>query len=285
MHLNTASEHCWRRFRVTCANRRPALRSVASHFVALLPRTFGSPMPTPPPSAKGAHSGSSRSTSPSPLSSMQLSQISWTGMQAGFSLHSASSQFTAFAVTTQSPLAESHVLDCRHGSSGVQSRGLPATQVPAPSQVSASVHASPSEQDVPLGFAGCEQAPVCGLHVPASWHWSEAVQTTAAPGTHWPSASQRSPLSAPVPVQASPSEQEVPFGFAGLEQAPVCGVHVPASWHWSEAVQTTAAPGTHWPAALHWSPPPAAAPVQASPSEQEVPLGFAGLEQAPVCGV
>ena len=118
--------------------------------------------------------------------------------------------------------------------------------------------------------------------MPASWHSSGAVQTTAAPGTHWPFASQWSPPSALAPVQASPSEHGAPLGFAGCEQVPVCGLHVPASWHSSGAVQTTAAPGTHWPFASQWSPP--SAPVQALPSEQDVPLGFTGLEQAPVCG-
>ncbi len=133
---------------------------------------------------------------------------------------------------------------------------------------------------MPVGFTGLEQVPVCGLHVPASWHWSGALQTTAAPGTHWPFASQWSPPSAP--VQALPSEQDVPLDFTGLEQVPVCGSHVPASWHWSEAMQTTAAPGTHWPFASQRSPP--SAPLQALPSEQDVPLGFAGSEQVPVCG-
>jgi hypothetical protein len=108
--------------------------------------------------------------------------------------------------------------------------------------VSLWVQALLSLHAVPLAFAGSEQTPDCGSQVPAVWHWSEAVQTTAAPGTHWPSASQRSPSSAPVPVQASPSEQDVPLGFAGCEQVPVCGLHVPASWHWSDAVQVTEVP-------------------------------------------
>src|SRR5207245_9553780 len=100
-----------------------------------------------------------------------------------------------------------------------------------------------------VAFAGGESVPGSGSLVAALPHWSGAVQTTAAPGTHWPSASQWSPSSASAPVQALPSEQDVPLGFAGLEQAPVCGSHVPASWHWSEAVQRTGAPGTHWPSA------------------------------------
>jgi hypothetical protein len=32
-------------------------------------------------------------------------------------------------------------------------------------------------------------------------------------------------------VQASPSEHELPLAFAGLEQAPVAELQVPAEWH------------------------------------------------------
>ena len=32
-------------------------------------------------------------------------------------------------------------------------------------------------------------------------------------------------------VQASPSLQAVPFGLAGLEQMPLAGSQMPASWH------------------------------------------------------
>ena len=40
-------------------------------------------------------------------------------------------------------------------------------------------------------------------------------------------------------VQASPSEQLVPFGAFGLLQVPLAGLHVPATWHWSDAVHVT----------------------------------------------
>jgi hypothetical protein len=43
-------------------------------------------------------------------------------------------------------------------------------------------------------------------------------------------------------VQALLSEQGEPFGFAGFEHWPFAGSQDPASWHWSEAVQTTAVP-------------------------------------------
>ena len=36
-------------------------------------------------------------------------------------------------------------------------------------------------QVVPLVAVGFEQMPVAGLHVPAVWHWSLAVQTTGLP--------------------------------------------------------------------------------------------------------
>ena len=85
------------------------------------------------------------------------------------------------------------------------------------------VQASPSVHVVPLTFAGFEHAPVDGLHVPASWHWSSAVHATGAPGTQVP-VWHASPT-----VQASSSLQAVPLGFAGFEHAPVAGLHVPGS--------------------------------------------------------
>src|SRR2546421_257729 len=39
---------------------------------------------------------------------------------------------------------------------------------------------------VPSGAAGFEQAPVPGLHVPATWHWSLAVQVTGLLPVHVP---------------------------------------------------------------------------------------------------
>jgi len=47
--------------------------------------------------------------------------------------------------------------------------GFAPVQVP-PWQVSLWVQAFPSLQAVPSGFAGFEQVPVAGSHVPASWH-------------------------------------------------------------------------------------------------------------------
>jgi hypothetical protein len=109
-------------------------------------------------------------------------------------------------------------------SDGTHTTGFEPEHTPA-WQESVCVQTSPSLQAVPSGFAGLEQAPVAGLQVPASWHWSAAAQATGFVPVHTP-AWQES-----VCVQALPSLQAAPSGFAGLEQAPVAGSQVPASWH------------------------------------------------------
>jgi hypothetical protein len=232
---------------------------------------------------------------------------------------------SAFGGSEHCPVAGSHVPALWHASEAVQTTGLLPTQVPF-WQVSVRVQAFPSLQGVPFAFGGLEQSPVCGLHVPASWHWSEAAQvfgvpaqtplvqmsstvqglpssqavpfgfvglvqtpevgsqtpakwhwdcgwhTTVVPGVHCP------PWQVSVSVQAFPSPQLVPFGFAGLEQVPVAGSQTPTSWHWSEAEQTTGLPPTHSP---FWQ---VSVRVQALPSLQAEPFGLSGLEQAPVAG-
>src|SRR5438034_3914989 len=102
-----------------------------------------------------------------------------------------------------------------------------------PEHVSGLVQASPSSQGVSLALAGVEHWPVAVLQVPATWHWSSALQVTGL-----------EPVQVPfwhvsVCVQASPSSHAVPLELAGSEHAPVAGLQVPAGWHWSEAVQTT----------------------------------------------
>ena len=74
-------------------------------------------------------------------------------------------------------------------------------------------------------------------------------------------------------VQALPSLQVVPFSLGGLEQTPVLGLHVPASWHWSCAVHVTGLLPVHTPA---WQ---LSVWVQALPSLHAVPLVFG--EQMP----
>src|SRR5262249_10115708 len=120
-------------------------------------------------------------------------------------------------------------------------------------------------------LAGFEHVPVCGSQVPALWHWSEAVHSTAVPvqAPAW-QLSER--------VQALPSLQRGPAAFAGVEQTPVAGWHVPAAWHWSEAVHSTAVPVQ----APAWQ---LSECVQALPSLQLVPSAFAGFEQRPLAGL
>jgi hypothetical protein len=91
-------------------------------------------------------------------------------------------------------------------------------------QVSPVVQALPSLHVVPLGAVGFEHIPVAGLHVPARWHESLAVQVTAVPA-------QTPDWQLSLVVQASPSLHEVPLGAFGFEHIPVAGLHVPAKWH------------------------------------------------------
>jgi hypothetical protein len=93
-----------------------------------------------------------------------------------------------------------------------------------------------------LDAVGFEHAPVPGLQVPATWHWSSAVQVTGFDPVHAPA------WHVSVCVQALPSLQVVPFNAVGFEQTPVDGLQVPATWHSSLAVQVTGFDPTHAPA-------------------------------------
>src|SRR5439155_19812961 len=66
-----------------------------------------------------------------------------------------------------------------------------ASQLPAPSH-------APPVHGVPIGLAGFEHMPVAGAQVPAWWHSSRAVQTTAVPAAV-------PPLQVSFVVQALPS--------------------------------------------------------------------------------
>src|SRR2546428_429226 len=79
-------------------------------------------------------------------------------------------------------------------------------------------------------------------------------------------------------VQASPSVQVLPFGLWGLEQLPLAGSQVPATWHCPSAAQTTGFAPTQAPA---WQ---VSVCVQPSPSLQVEPSALFGLEQVPVAG-
>src|SRR5438094_63744 len=151
------------------------------------------------------------------------------------SLHAVPSGLAGFEHV---PVAGSQLPTSWHCSAAVQPTGLLPVHLPA-SQVSALVQALPSLQAVPLGAAGFEHWPVAGSHVPASWHWSEAVQVTGLLPTQLP------PSQVSLCVQALLSLQAVPLAAAGFEHSPVAGSHVPASWHWSEGVQTTGLAPVH----------------------------------------
>ncbi len=69
-----------------------------------------------------------------------------------------------------------------HWSLAVHVTGFEPVHVPL-WQVSVCVHALPSLHDVPLAATGFEHTPVLGLQVPAEWHVSLAVQTTAGQQT------------------------------------------------------------------------------------------------------
>jgi hypothetical protein len=135
------------------------------------------------------------------------------------------------------------------------------------------VQALPSLHVVPLAAIGFEQAPVDVLHVPAVWHWSEAVQFTGFEPTQAPD------WQVSLWVQALPSLHAVPLFAVGFEHAPVDGLHVPATWHWSDAAHVTEFEPTQMPA-WHES-----VWVQAFPSLHAVPLLAIGFEQAPVDGL
>ena len=85
------------------------------------------------------------------------------------------------------------------------------------------VHALPSEQVVPLGRGEASHASDVSLQTPVL-HWSVcAEQSRAVPGV-------QAPLwQVSLTEQNWPSEQVVPFGAAGFEQAPVPVLHVPAT--------------------------------------------------------
>jgi hypothetical protein len=139
--------------------------------------------------------------------------------------------------------------------------------------VSVCVHALPSLHAVPFAFTGFEHAPVDGSHVPAVWHWSLAVHVTGFAPVHAPA------WHVSVCVQALPSLHAEPFTFAGFEHAPVAGLHVPTSWHWSLALHVTGFEPAHTPL---WH---VSVCVHAVPSLHAVPLAFCGFEHAPVAGL
>src|SRR5437016_6192237 len=190
-------------------------------------------------------------------------------VQALPSLHGV--PFVAVGVE-QLPVAGLHVPATWHWSRAVQVTGLLPTQLPL-WQVSVCVQALPARHGVAFVAGGVEQLPVAGLHVPATWHWSRAVQVTGLLPTQLPL------WQVSVCVQALPSLHGVPFVAVGVEQLPVAGLHVPATWHWSRAVQVTGLLPTQLPL---WQ---VSVCVQALPSVQGGPSVAAGLGPVPVAGL
>jgi hypothetical protein len=126
------------------------------------------------------------------------------------------------------------------------------------------VHAVPS---VAVGF---EHVPVVGSQAPATWQASLAVHVTGLLPVHVPLWHAYARLHLLVPVQT------VPFATAGFEQVPVVGLHVPATWHGSLAVQVTGLLPVHVPL---WQ---VSVCVQALPSLHVIPFAAVGFEQVPV---
>jgi hypothetical protein len=134
------------------------------------------------------------------------------------------------------------------------------------------VQAFPSLHVVPFAAVGFEQMPVAELQMPATWHWSEAVQVVKTP-MHVP-LRQKSPW-----VHRLPSEHAVPSVAVGFEQTPLVGSQVPATWHASLAVQTTGLLPVQTPL---WQ---VSVWVHALPSLHVVPSVASGLEHVPVLGL
>ena len=121
----------------------------------------------------------------------------------------------------EQPVAGLQVPATWHWSLAVHTTGVPALQTPD-LQVSPCVQLLPSSQALPFGFFGFEQVPFEGLQVPARWQVSDAVQTTGFVPVQVPF------WQVSLRVQALASLQVVPLAFAGFEQTPVAGLHVPA---------------------------------------------------------
>jgi hypothetical protein len=136
--------------------------------------------------------------------------------------------------------------------------GAPALQAPF-WQESPWVHASPSEQAVPLGLAGVEHWPVAGLHAPATWHCDRGAQAIGFEPTHTPA------WQASVWVQALPSEQVLPVvgPQVPFAAAPAATLH---AW------QSLATPPPH--AALQQTPSTQKPEAHSAPATHGSPLAL-----------
>jgi hypothetical protein len=139
----------------------------------------------------------------------------------------------------QTPVVGLHVPTTWHWSNAVHVTGFAPVHTPA-WHVSVCVHALESLHADPSALAGFEH-PVAGSHVPATWHWSNAAHVTGSPA-HTPFTHTSSC------VHAFPSLHDVRSDANGFEQSPVTTLHVPATWHWSDAVHITGFDPVHRPA-------------------------------------
>lgn len=103
-----------------------------------------------------------------------------------------------------------------------QLTGVPATQLPSPSQISSPLQALLSLQAVPAGF-GISTQPGPGWQL-AVIQGFVVVHSSGVPLVQAP------PWHVSKPLQGVPSLQEVPSGTAGFEQRPVPGLQTPAVW-------------------------------------------------------
>jgi hypothetical protein len=135
--------------------------------------------------------------------------------------------------------------------------------------VSSPLQALPSEHDVPAATGVCTQPPFASQLSAVQGWWSS--QSSRGPAAQTPAPSHCS-----APLHASPSEQEVPAGFAGLLHVPLRGSQVPTSWQTSKAPHTIGFLPTQAPA---WQ---LSVCVQPFWSSHFVPLAATGFEQTPV---
>jgi hypothetical protein len=146
---------------------------------------------------------------------------------------------------------------CPIGHSHAQVLGLKVSPV----TVQVELTQLPPQNVVP---AGQTQAP--------PWQVWGAVQMIGVP-------TQTPPRHMSLVVQGLPSSQGAPVTLMGLEQSPVAGSQVPATWHGSSGVHRTGLPPTQVPL---WQ---VSVCVQGLLSLQAVLSGLAGLEQSPVAGL
>jgi hypothetical protein len=124
----------------------------------------------------------------------------------------------------QAPVAVLHTPTMWHVSRAVHTTGFAPVHVPAWHE-SACVHALLSVHVVPSDAFGLLQTPVVVLQIPATWHVSRAVHVTGFAPVQIPA------VQVSVCVQLLLSLHAAPSALFGLEQMPVAGAHVPATWH------------------------------------------------------